>query len=92
MAINTARKGYTAPGTKHVGVKKTLSGKNKPEEQTPGWESLVVPGPQPTGVKRPFTSDAPVLTPVDITESVEHAPKGSPARRIRRALARKNKE
>lgn len=92
MALNTARKGYTAPRTKHVGVKHTLSGKKKPETPVPGWETLVVPGPQPTGVKRPYDSGAPVSVPVDITASVEHAPKNSPARRIRRALARKNKE
>lgn len=77
-------------GTEHTPSKRrTLGGKRIPLEQdraTP-WEALVAPGPRPTGVQRPFATDAPVLTPVVLTD-VTHAPRNAPSRRIRRAAAR----
>lgn len=88
MALNTARAGYTRPGTKHERtMRKSPSGHAVPidHKAAPGWEQLVVPGPRPTGVKRPFVTDAGVQSHV-LTESKDvPAPvPGAPRRRDRR--------
>lgn len=76
-------------GTTHTPTTRlTLSGKPLParKPRASGWEEIVAPGPEVTGVKRPFDSGAPVLTPVLLTDVV-HDTSGV-RRRDRRAAAR----
>lgn len=96
MPINTSRKGYTAPGTKHEPtIRKGVGGRPVPREQLGRtWQDFIAPGPKPTDTLTPANLrardliDAPertvVLTPsADVPAPVA----GQPRRRDRRPIA-----